>query len=142
MLTENYRQVLGDCADALTLNPVSIKALFRASSALLLMEKYAEAIDCAGRGLTIPGEEANKSLREIVDKATKRKEVKERREGERNERARRETEGRQALSLAFQVRPDARQPAAGGLTGTGALTSRSSQPAGSRSHRSDVGQAA
>lgn len=103
-LTENYRAVLGDCADALTLNPISIKALFRASSALLLMEKYAEAIDCAGRGLTIPGEETNKALKEIVEKATKRKEVKERREGERKERARRETEGRQALSEAFKVR--------------------------------------
>jgi hypothetical protein len=99
--------VLGDCADALTLNPVSTKALFRASSALLLMEKYAEAIDCAGRGLAVPGEEGNKALKEVVDKASKRREVKERREGERKERARRETEGKQALELAFQVRAPA-----------------------------------
>lgn len=100
---ENYRQVLGDCADALTLNPLSIKALYRAASALVAMEKYTEAIDCSSRGLSIPGEEGNVALKEIVRKASGLKEKKDRVEGTRKERARRVAEGKQALQLAFAV---------------------------------------
>lgn len=50
---ENYRSTTLDCASVLKLNPKNVKAFYRSSSALLALDKVAEALDACTRGLNI-----------------------------------------------------------------------------------------
>lgn len=101
--TENNRQVLLDCAQALKLNPKSLKAFYRSSLALLGMERFVEAIDCCEHALRLEGQADNKSILDVKEKATTRKTKKEQREGEAAERTRRKQLSKKALDEAFQV---------------------------------------
>ena len=50
---ENYRSTTLDCAAALRLNAMNVKAYYRSSSALLALDKVDEALDACTRGLNI-----------------------------------------------------------------------------------------
>lgn len=52
-MKENYRSTTLDCASVLKLNPKNVKAFYRSSSALLALDKVAEALDACTRGLNI-----------------------------------------------------------------------------------------
>lgn len=100
---ENNRQVLTDCAYALTLNANSIKAYYRSSLALLAMERFEECIDCCDRLLKLQEEKDSKPTNVVRDKAVERKAKKDRKEGEAKERTRRKTETEKEMKKAFAV---------------------------------------
>ncbi|KAG7096674.1 hypothetical protein E1B28_004088 [Marasmius oreades] len=97
----NYGSVLRDCANALTVNPRSLKAHYRSAQALLELERLEEAIDCCKRSLAIREE---KEMRALLEKAEKNKSEKERKEKEKNERIRKERLIKFGLKQSLQKR--------------------------------------
>ncbi|CAL5874289.1 uncharacterized protein PFLUO_LOCUS8579 [Penicillium psychrofluorescens] len=67
----NYRSTTLDCAAVLKLNPKNIKAFYRSSSALLKLDKVAEAEDAVSRGLEL--DPNNKALQTVASKIADRK---------------------------------------------------------------------
>ena len=100
---ENNRQVLLDCAQALTFNPVSVKALYRTSLAQLALAHYEECITFCDRALAIPGQEGARSHTLVREKAVERWEKLKKKEGETKERGRRKVEEAKALEKALRV---------------------------------------
>ena len=90
-----------DCSKALLINPKSSKALYRSSLALLSLERVEEANDCCDRCLDF--DKDNKSVQGVRERVINAKAVKDRREHERLERARKENELNRRLKAAFQV---------------------------------------
>lgn len=67
---DNYRACWLDCTAALRLNPVNIKAYYRASKALLAVDRIEEADDMCARGLALDAE--NKGLKTVAESIIKR----------------------------------------------------------------------
>lgn len=85
---KNYRRCIEDCKKTLILDEKNVKACFRASKALFLVDRYDEAKQLINYGLSI--ESSNKSLIQLLgqieDKEKKILEAKKRKEAEENER--------------------------------------------------------
>lgn len=99
---QNYGRVLTDCSKCLGLNPKNVKAFYRSSKALFALDKLVEAIDCCDHGLAVDPE--NKSIKEIRQQATKRKEMLDERQRKKEEKERQEREKKETLEKAFKVR--------------------------------------
>ncbi|KAK9471698.1 uncharacterized protein V1510DRAFT_419370 [Dipodascopsis tothii] len=50
---KNFRRTINDCTEALRLNPVHTKAIYRAGRASMEIGKFQDARDCVARGLEI-----------------------------------------------------------------------------------------
>lgn len=103
MEAENYRSTTLDCAQALKVNPKNVKAYYRSSMALLALDKIAEATDTVVRGLAI--DPNNKSLQQVSEKITARKEVLDKIAA----RKRKEAETKQKEKLLLSTALEARQ---------------------------------
>lgn len=99
----NYASALKDTSVALMGNPVLAKAYFRASSALLALSRWEDALDCIERGRRLPDESA-------ADKQNLWANLKSKAEAglqfvaEKAERERRERVGNEALKRAINYR--------------------------------------
>jgi tetratricopeptide (TPR) repeat protein len=98
---ENYGSVLRDCSKALSLNTKSSKAFYRSALALVALERYEEAIDCCTRCLQYDAD--NNSVQKVLEKASRLKGDKDKKEQARQERIRKEKEAKTRLNKAFQV---------------------------------------
>ncbi|KAK6343204.1 hypothetical protein TWF730_010804 [Orbilia blumenaviensis] len=98
----NYRRTNLDCAEALKINPLNVKALYRSAQACLALDKIPEAEDCVQRGLVI--DKYNSSLKAIQEKITSRKEVLVKLQQANLERDRLSKAKTVALERALQVR--------------------------------------
>jgi small subunit ribosomal protein S7e len=99
---ENYGSVLRDCSKALTLRQSSPKAYYRSALALVALDRVEEAIDCCLRCQSF--DPSNKGIRGVLEKATKAKAAKDKREEERQKRLQAERDAKRALNLAYRVR--------------------------------------
>lgn len=99
---ENYGSVLKDTSAALTINPKASKAYFRASVALVALDRYEEALDVCDRCLAF--EPNNSSVRGQREKVAKQKELWDWKEMEKAERLRKDREEKRVMNAAFQVR--------------------------------------
>ena len=87
----NFRSCTLDCAGALRLNPVNVKAYYRSARALLALGKVEEADDACARGLAVDGENAAlKGLAGEIVKKAKEIDAKRRKEEGRLAREKRE----------------------------------------------------
>lgn len=93
--------MLRDCSKALSINPRSAKAFYRSAVALLSLERAEEAIDCCDRCLDF--DPKNQGVQTTRDRALSKKREKDKKEGERLERIRKEQEAKRLLNIAFQV---------------------------------------
>lgn len=92
---ENFRSVWLDCTAALRLDPRNVKAYYRASRALLRVDRVNEAEDLCTRGLAFDAE--NKALRAVeVDIAKRAEQLDAKRKREEERRA---TEAHRAMLL-------------------------------------------
>ncbi|KAI5261538.1 TPR repeat protein-like protein [Aureobasidium subglaciale] len=99
---KNYGSCNRDCAAALKINPLNVKAYYRSGMANFHLDKLPAANWCCNLGLKI--DPTNKSLFILQDKIAKREaqiEKAEREQREREEKARRE---KQTLALALKGR--------------------------------------
>ncbi|KAJ3967732.1 40S ribosomal protein S7 [Lentinula raphanica] len=99
---KNYGSVLRDCSKALSLNPKSSKAYYRSALALIALERLSEAIDCCTRCLDY--DKDNKGVQGVLERATKLKEAKDKKEFERQEKIREEKLAQANLNNAFKER--------------------------------------
>ncbi|CAD6892519.1 unnamed protein product [Tilletia controversa] len=100
---KNYGKVLRDTSSALTLNPTSSKAFYRAARALLALRRPAEALDCCTRaGAQVV--QADPGFKALMARAEKEAEVEGRREREGVERERRKVEEERAVKVACLAR--------------------------------------
>ncbi|PVU94438.1 hypothetical protein BB561_002538 [Smittium simulii] len=67
----NYRKVISDCSQTLKINTQSVKALYRASKALLAIDKVDEAIDCSLKALELDSK--NTSVYSVLNSAQNKK---------------------------------------------------------------------
>ncbi|KAI8825649.1 uncharacterized protein EV422DRAFT_135244 [Fimicolochytrium jonesii] len=102
----NYRKVLNDCAEAITLRPETIKAYYRSAKALIALDKLAEAIDCCDIGLKIDPNNAALSVerKKAVDRKMLQEET-DRKRKEREERIKREEGEVQQAILSKGIKP-------------------------------------
>ncbi|KAG9007850.1 hypothetical protein FRB90_009205 [Tulasnella sp. 427] len=98
---KNFGMVLRDTSAGLMINPQSPKAYFRASAALVSLERYIEALDVCHRCLAFDPQ--NTSVRQQRDKIIGLKEAHEQKEIERQERLRKDREERRVMAAAFQA---------------------------------------
>lgn len=98
----NYASVLKDTSAALTQNPALAKAYFRATSALLALSRWEDALDCIERGRKLPNESAA-DKQDLWINFKSKAEAGLRLVAEKAERERRERVGNQALIRAFHV---------------------------------------
>ncbi|GIZ48983.1 hypothetical protein CKM354_001202400 [Cercospora kikuchii] len=99
---KNYGQCIKDCASALRLNPKNIKALYRAASACLALDKLPEALDATTTGLNL--DPSNTPLITLNKKITTRKEYLSRLETERHAREEKQRKESLTLSTALKAR--------------------------------------
>jgi tetratricopeptide (TPR) repeat protein len=88
---KNFRSCTLDCASALRINAMNVKAYYRSAKALLALGRIAEADDACARGLAVDPE--NKSLQAVskdIMKKNKEIEAKKEKELERQKRRRQE----------------------------------------------------
>ncbi|KAH9991648.1 40S ribosomal protein S7 [Russula compacta] len=98
----NYGSVLRDSATVIAANPRSSKAYYRAGLALLALERADEALDVCARAGEAGADDAG--FRSLRGRAEKKREELRQKEGDRRERARQSTEGRQRLNVAIAKR--------------------------------------
>lgn len=98
----NYRSTTLDCASALKLNPKSVKAFYRSSTALYALDKIAEAEDAASRGLALDPD--NKPLQQTATKIAERKAVLDRIAAKKKAEADKVRKEAQLLSFALKAR--------------------------------------
>ena len=101
-VSENYRSCNLDCASTLKLNPRSVKAWYRSSSACLALDKIPEAEDASVRGLEV--EPNSSALKDLQMKILKRKGHLEELERKKREREEREKAEEMSLKLALRSR--------------------------------------
>ncbi|PWN38804.1 hypothetical protein IE81DRAFT_327127 [Ceraceosorus guamensis] len=101
---ENYGAVLRDTSAVLSLNPRNSKAFYRASRALLQLDRTTEAVDCCDHALALGVESEKAGLNALREKIVKRDESRKRRENEKKERGRREKLDKEALLKGFLAR--------------------------------------
>ncbi|PLB34934.1 HSP70/90 family co-chaperone CNS1 [Aspergillus candidus] len=99
---KNFRSTTIDCASVLKLNPANVKAFYRSSAALYALDKISEAEDAATRGLAI--DPNNKSLQQVLLKATERKASLERIAAKKRADDERTRKQRLLLSTALRAR--------------------------------------
>lgn len=99
---ENYGKVLRDCSVAITINAKSSKAYYRSALALVVLERYEEAVDSCSRCLSF--DSTNQSVFSLKEKAGKLHDAKVAKERENRERIRMAEEKRRHLQAAFKVR--------------------------------------
>ncbi|CAK1367475.1 Hsp70/Hsp90 co-chaperone CNS1 [Cercospora beticola] len=99
---KNYGQCIKDCASALRLNPKNIKALYRAASACLALDKLPEALDATTKGLNL--DPSNTPLITLNKKITTRQEYLSRLETERLAREEKQRKESLTLSTALKAR--------------------------------------
>lgn len=97
---KNFGMVLRDTSAALMINPRSPKAYFRASAALVSLERFTEALDVCDRCLAFDPQ--NTSVRQQREKIAGLREANERKEMEKAERLRKEREERRVMNAVFQ----------------------------------------
>lgn len=97
----NYGSVLRDTSQALLINNKSPKGYFRASAALVALERFEEALDVCDRCLAF--DPNNSSVRGQRDKVAGLKEAWDRKEAEKAERIRKEAQEKRVMNAAFQV---------------------------------------
>ena len=99
---ENYGSVLKDCSKAIALNERSSKAYYRSALALLALERYEEALDVCNRCLAY--DTGNASVQNARDRAQKAKDIRDKKELDRQDKLRREREEKRRLRVALEVR--------------------------------------
>ena len=98
---ENYGSVLRDTSEALLLNPKATKGYFRASAALVELERYNEALDVCDRCLAFDPSDA--SVRQQREKVLTLKDTWDRKEMEKADRTRKEIAEKRVMNAAFNV---------------------------------------
>ncbi|KAH8435243.1 HSP70/90 family co-chaperone CNS1 [Aspergillus melleus] len=98
----NYRSTTLDCASTLKLNPKNVKAFYRSSMALFMLDKIPEAEDVVNRGLALDPE--NKSIQTIGKKVAERKAALERIAARKKAEAEKLRKENQMLSTALRAR--------------------------------------
>ncbi|KIK65624.1 hypothetical protein GYMLUDRAFT_240129 [Collybiopsis luxurians FD-317 M1] len=96
---KNYGSVLRDCSRVLIQNPKSSKAYYRSAMALTALDRLEEAIDCCNRCLEY--DQANKAVQTVMERASKLKTAKDKKEQERQERIRQEQKAKMKLNNAY-----------------------------------------
>lgn len=99
---KNYGRVLTDCSKCLKINPKNVKALYRSARALFALDKLVETIDCCDVALAVDPE--NKNVKDIREKASKRKHEIDEKIRQKEEREERERNKKQILSKALEER--------------------------------------
>jgi hypothetical protein len=99
---ENYRSCLNDCASVFKMNPLNVKAWYRAAKASLSLDRISEAEDACTRGLEV--DPPNKPLLALRDQIKARKEKIAATEAERIARRLLERRKKEALQKAFEAR--------------------------------------
>ncbi|KAJ3990335.1 40S ribosomal protein S7 [Lentinula detonsa] len=99
---KNYGSVLRDCSKVLSQNTKSSKAYYRSALALIALERLGEAIDCCARCLD--SDKDNKGIQGVLERATKLKTAKDKKESERREELRQEHLAKVKLNDAFKER--------------------------------------
>ncbi|KAJ3734431.1 40S ribosomal protein S7 [Lentinula guzmanii] len=99
---KNYGSVLRDCSKVLSQNTKSSKAYYRSALALIALERLGEAIDCCARCLDF--DKDNKGIQGVLERATKLKTAKDKKESERREELRQEHLAKVKLNDAFKER--------------------------------------
>ncbi|KAG8903136.1 hypothetical protein FRB99_003679 [Tulasnella sp. 403] len=98
---KNFGSVLRDTSQALIINPRASKGYWRASVALVALERYDEALDVCDRCLSF--DPNNSSIRTQRDKVVKLKEESTWKQMEKAERLRKEREEKRVMMAAFQA---------------------------------------
>jgi hypothetical protein len=93
---------LRDTSAALQHNPALAKAYFRATSALLALSRWTDALDCIQRGKSLPAESAA-DKQELWNNLEIRAHAGLQKEAEKAERERRSKVGKEALRRAILV---------------------------------------
>lgn len=99
---KNYRSCWLDCAAALNINPLNVKAWYRSARALLKVDRIEEADEACARGLTL--DEENKALRALAEEIIKRDKFLRERKRQKEEREARERRRKAVLAAAIQAR--------------------------------------
>ncbi|KAJ3790684.1 40S ribosomal protein S7 [Lentinula aff. detonsa] len=99
---KNYGSVLRDCSKVLSQNTKSSKAYYRSALALIALERLGEAVDCCARCLDF--DKDNKGIQGVLERATKMKTAKDKKESERREELRQEHLAKVKLNDAFKER--------------------------------------
>ncbi|KAJ3743389.1 40S ribosomal protein S7 [Lentinula detonsa] len=99
---KNYGSVLRDCSKVLSQNTKSSKAYYRSALALIALERLGEAVDCCARCLD--SDKDNKGIQGVLERATKLKTAKDKKESERREELRQEHLAKVKLNDAFKER--------------------------------------
>ncbi|GAA5813426.1 hypothetical protein MFLAVUS_006904 [Mucor flavus] len=98
----NYGRVLTDCSKCLEINPKNVKAFYRSARALFALDKLVETIDCCDHALGIDPENVN--VKNIREKALKRKNEIDEKIRLKEEREERERTKKQRLAKALEER--------------------------------------
>lgn len=98
----NYRSTTIDCASALRLNPKNVKAYYRSCSALLALDKLAEASDACTRGLAL--DPKNAALKTLESKIDVKKEILGAAERKKQQQAERAQKAKVLLATALRAR--------------------------------------
>jgi len=99
---QNYRMSNEDCKEAIKLDPINVKAYYRLTKGLHLLEKYEEALGYCRQGLQI--ELTNMALLGEQDKLMKKIEEKKKIEEEKREKGRKEKESKKIIDNAIGSR--------------------------------------
>lgn len=97
----NYGRVLTDCSKCLEINPKNVKAFYRSARALFALDKLVETIDCCDHALGVDPENVN--VKNIREKALKRKNEIDEKIRLKEEREERERTKKQRLAKALEV---------------------------------------
>jgi tetratricopeptide (TPR) repeat protein len=98
----NYRATTQDCAAALMVNPMNVKAHYRSASALLALDKVHEALDVGYRGLQI--DEGNIALKKLVERIKTRSDEMEKRDRRRKAEEKRKLDETMMLQKVLKER--------------------------------------
>lgn len=99
---ENYRSTTLDCASALRINPRNVKAYYRSSLALFVLDKLTEALDACTQGLTI--DPSNAGLKGLATKIEGRQTSLRAMEQKKQEREQRAQKEKLMLNTALRAR--------------------------------------
>lgn len=91
-----------DCSKAISLNSKSSKAYYRSGSALLSLGRIEEALDCCTRCLAYDAD--NPGIKILQERALVVKNETDLKDREKQERLRKEEEGKMKMKIAFRVR--------------------------------------
>ena len=99
---ENYRSTTTDCVSALRYNPKNVKAFYRASLALLALDRMIEATDSCKHGLAV--DPANVPLKTLSTKISDRKKALSDIQWKKQEKAKYDQKVKITLTAALKAR--------------------------------------